>query len=115
MNEYEIARRIDIIESKCAQMAQGYDLAKQQGRMPTLAEAREMSELSFELLEEIRDLPQNACRLLVNTEQQYWGDKVMSLVRETLERIAQPERPIRSGINPVPRASSRKMEAYSTY
>lgn len=115
MNENEITRQMNRIKEMCEQMAHGCDQAKQQGRMPTLAEARKMAELSVEMLNDIRELPTNACALSGHAEHQNWSASVTSLVRETLERISPPNKPVRSGASSAPRASVQRMNAYNTY
>ncbi len=114
MNEHEITGRMDKIQTICEQIAQGCGLAKQQGRMPTMAEARQMDELSCALLQEIRGLPQDACGKIGNPEQRHRAEAVLSSVRKALESVVRPDRPVRSRTNPVPRAALSRMGAYST-
>lgn len=113
MNENEIIGCMGRIEALCKQVALDCDQARQQGRMSTLAEARHMDELSVELLQGVRELPENACRMIKNTDQQHWAESVMESVRETLGRIVRQEKPAHSETHSVPRAASRRMEAYT--
>jgi cobalamin biosynthesis protein CbiD len=112
MTEYEISNCIDQIQSICEQLNCDNERAKQQGRMPTLAEARQMDKLSFALIEEIRKLPPNACSLLENKDQKHRVKAVMASVRTMLEQVAQPALFSSSKEKQLPQAASRRMEAY---
>ncbi|MDF7800904.1 hypothetical protein P4C99_15620 [Pontiellaceae bacterium B1224] len=113
MNEYEISKRIDQIQKICEQLVHVFDLAKQQGRMPNLSEAREMDDLSSALLREIRELPENACNRLENAELRERSKAVLTSAGGMLERIAQPVKVPDVGNNPVPNAAASRLHAYS--
>ncbi|MDF7808036.1 hypothetical protein P4E94_11350 [Pontiellaceae bacterium B12219] len=112
MTEDEISSCINQIQTICEQLNRDHERAKQQGRMATLTEARQMDKLSFALLEQIRRLPPNACSLLENTEQQQRAKAVMASVRSMLEHVARPALFSSSREKPIPQAASRRMEAY---
>ncbi|MDZ8117258.1 hypothetical protein [Pontiella agarivorans] len=114
MTEHKISNCIDHIQTLCEQLNRDNERVKQQGRMATLAEARQMDKLSLALIEEIRSLPPNACSLLENPEQQHRARAVMASVRTMLEHVAQPALLSSSKEKRIPPAASRRMEAYGT-
>lgn len=112
MSENEIVERVDRIREICGEVANGLSVARRQGRMPSMDEARQMDQLSQELLQGIGTMPRNACSQIQNPERQRQVWETLELARQALKDAVQADVP--SCKSSVPRAASSRLEFYCT-
>ncbi|QBG47398.1 hypothetical protein EGM51_08335 [Verrucomicrobia bacterium S94] len=115
MTAYEISSCINEIQAVCEQLNHHFEAARQEGRMSTLTEVREMDRLSIILLKEIRRLPPDACRQLEHPEERFRAETVMDSVRKALRQMTCPTVDSGSGGKRMPQSSSKRIEAYGIY
>lgn len=115
MSENELMESIDQIDAVGGRLAAEFEMAQRQGRMPTMAQARQLDGLSKALLQEIKNLPQNACRTLVAPALRQRAERVLAAVRATLEQVLLPDPAGRDAAGSAPRGAPGWMKAYSSF
>lgn len=115
MNEYEIIEHITRINKTSEKIVSGIESAQKEGRMPTMSEAKQMDELSTELLQNIGKLPYNVCDTIVNPQHQQLARQALDQARQTLRKAVHSERPVRSSGNGIPRVAMGRMNPYNNY
>lgn len=115
MNETEIMKGINTIQSICEQIAETSERAQQQGRMPTLMEAQQLDEFSRILMEEIRSLPENAKERVGNPAHCLQVERVLNFAQKVIAAIVQPTHLLPPNTLSAPRATFRQLNAYKNY
>lgn len=111
MNDQEIIKIMDSVQKGSCQVATRMLVVRQQGRMLTLVETREVDTLSKELLQNVRALSAYLLAEILSPVLRARAEEMVGLAKESLEMVVFPveeSREPRKG----PRAASSRLSAY---
>ncbi len=113
MSEYEVIDGLDRVQELCGQVVNRMVLAKKQGRMLSLEEARKMDQRSLELTQLIKALSRHSMSLVSSPELKRRAETLLDMARSTLKLVIQSETTIaRTRAGTAPKAASSRVEAY---
>ncbi len=115
MNESEIMECLTQIQQVCLQLVAGELTAKQQGRMPTVLEARHMDHLSQELMTQLHKLPANLGEAGLSYGQRVHAEAIFAQVKDALKNIVHPNPSFQRSTGSMPKAVSSRIAAYMAY
>ena len=114
MSEREVIEELDKIQNLCSRVVNPMVLAKRQGRMLSIDEARNMDSLSKELLESSRDISRFPLSRITSPELRCRAEVLINLSKNALKLIIYSETvPGRPKRNKIPRAASSGLAAYA--
>jgi hypothetical protein len=114
MSEYEIIEGLDKVQELCGQVVNRMVLAKKQGRMLSIGEARKMDQRSLELTQLIKALSRHSISQMSSPELKRRAETLLDLSRSTLRLVVQSDSMAARTrtANTRPRAASSRLEAY---
>lgn len=114
MSEREVIEGLDRIQNLCSQVVNPMVLAKRQGRMLSLEEAKTMDGLSQELLDCTREVSRFPMSRIASPELRCRADVLINLAKNALKLIVYSETvPAKPRPNRIPPAASSRLNAYA--
>lgn len=114
MSEKDIIHELDKIQGLCGKVVNPMVLAKRQGRMLSIDEARQMDSLSLELIECSREISKVQLTEIVSPDLRCRAEVLINLAKNSLKLIVYSETvPARPKRNSYPRAAASQLNAYA--
>lgn len=113
MSEQEIVTGLDKIQELCGLVVNRMSVAKKQGRMLSMDEARKMDQRSSELIRMIKLLSNHSITNIQTPELRRRAETLLDLSQSTLKLVVQSDFiASRSQTKAIPRAASNRVAAY---